>query len=295
MANQEIQKVQYGVILPADLPLPDIVTFAKQAERLGFSFVAAYDQTALTPTSRITHPVRSTADPFSILSAIAQQTTEIELYTTVLALPQRPTVLVARQAADVDILSNGRLRIGVGAGFDRELFSAYGRREIYRGRLGVLESQIEVLQELWKGNTLNTTTGVGEVLTEVRLDPLPVQKPIPVFVGSGTKGAYIRAARGGQGMISFDLSYQLEEIPSKKKMLVSYLVQNRRDVATFPFMVNANLVGANRETFARIAQLGSEGNFSHLAFNTITTEGRPLSAHITDLEFAQRELGLRRR
>lgn len=239
--------------------------------------------------------MRSTADPFIILSAIAQQTKEIELFTAVLALPQRPTVLVARQAADVDILSNGRLRLGVGAGFDRELFHAYGRREIYRGRLGVLESQIEVLQELWKGNTLSTTTGVGEVLTEVNLDPLPVQKPIPVFVGSGTKGAYIRAARSGNGMISFDLSYQLEEIPNKKEMLINYLVRHRRDVATFPFMVNANLVGANRETFARIVQLGSEGNFSHLAFNTITTDGRPLKDHLTDLEYAQRELGLRRR
>lgn len=174
MANQEIsQEVQYGAILPADLGLSDIVRFAQQAERLGFSFVVAYDQTILTPSSTYTDargidlPVESTADPFTILSAIAQETNEIELFTAVLALPQRQTVLVARQAADVDILSNGRLRLGVGIGFDRRVLNAYGRGDITNRRLGVvLESQVQVLKELWTQPTTTTTSRAGEVISE---------------------------------------------------------------------------------------------------------------------------------
>lgn len=95
-------------------------------------------------------------------------------------------------------------------------------------------------------------------------------------------------------MISFDLRYRYENIPRKSALLRGYLEAQGRDVDTFPFMVNANLVGATQETFVRIAQV--EENFSHLALNTIEDgRKRPLRDHLRDLRRAQRQLGLRRR
>ena len=114
---------------------------------------------------------------FGFLAAV----TRVELVTGVIILPQRQTALVAKQAAEVDLLTGGRLRLGVGFGWNAVEYEALGEDFGNRGRRS--EEQIEVLRRLWTEQTV-TFDGRYHRVTGAGLAPLPVQRPIPVWFGA---------------------------------------------------------------------------------------------------------------
>ena len=130
---------------------------------------------------------------FGYLAAIAPG---LELVAGVLVLPQRQTALVAKQAAEVDILTGGRLRLGVGLGWNVVEFEALGEEFGNRGRRA--EEQIEVLRRLWTEPVVDFE-GRYHRIPAAGLNPLPVQRPIPVWIGGSAEAAIRRAARLADG------------------------------------------------------------------------------------------------
>ena len=124
--------------------------------------------------------VHETMTLMGYLSAITEQ---VGLATGILILPQRQTVLVAKQAAEVDVLSGGRLRLGIGVGWNSVEFEALG--EDFHNRGARSAEQIEVMRALWTQEVVDYH-GKWHNISHAGLNPLPVQRPIPVFLGAGS-------------------------------------------------------------------------------------------------------------
>jgi probable F420-dependent oxidoreductase len=135
-------------------------------------------------------------EPFVLFGYLAALTTRLELVTGVIILPQRQTVLVAKQAAEVDTLSGGRMRLGVGIGWNEVEYEALGEDFHTRGRR--LEEQIEVLRALWTQPVV-TYKGKWHSITEAGINSLPVQRPIPIWLGGAAEVVMKRIGRLGDG------------------------------------------------------------------------------------------------
>ncbi len=135
-------------------------------------------------------------EPIVFYAYVAALTKKIELATAILILSQRQTALVAKQAAELDLLSGGRLRLGVGIGWNEMEFDVLGQNFNDRGRRVV--EQIDVMRELWT-NELVTYDGKWHQIKDAGINPLPVQRPIPVWIGAFIEPAIKRAGRVADG------------------------------------------------------------------------------------------------
>jgi probable F420-dependent oxidoreductase len=197
--------MRVGVVFPqteigAD---PAVISeFAQTAETLGYQHILAYDHViGGNPASRpgwrppYTH-LDMFHEPLVLFGFLAGVTKTIAFTTGVIILPQRQTVLVAKQAAALDVLSNGRLRLGVGIGWNPVEYEALGMNFHDRGRRS--EEQVEVMRQLWT-RELVTFKGRWHTITDAGINPLPVQKPIPIWFGGSDDRALRRLARLGDG------------------------------------------------------------------------------------------------
>jgi probable F420-dependent oxidoreductase len=197
--------MRMGVVFPQTEIGTDpavIRDFAQTAEGLGYRHILAYDHViGANPASRpgwrppYTHLDRF-HEPFVLFGFLAGLTKSIEFTTGVIILPQRQTVLVAKQAASLDLLSGGRLRLGIGIGWNSVEYEALGMNFHDRGQRS--EEQIQVLRKLWT-QELVTCDGKWHKITDAGINPLPVQKPIPVWFGATDDRALRRLARLGDG------------------------------------------------------------------------------------------------
>ncbi|MET0484475.1 MAG: LLM class F420-dependent oxidoreductase, partial [Candidatus Rokuibacteriota bacterium] len=135
-------------------------------------------------------------EPFVLFGFLAAATRRVGLVTGIVILPQRQTALVAKQAAAVDVLSGGRLRLGVGVGWNAVEFEALGEDFTKRGRR--IEEQVEVMRALWT-QELVTFAGREHRISDAGLNPLPVQRPIPIWMGGESEVVQQRMARLADG------------------------------------------------------------------------------------------------
>ncbi len=175
-------------------------------EDLGFDHLLAYDHVLgavhADRTPPLTGPYREHDpfhDPFVMFSYLAGITERIEFATGVLILPQRQTALVARQAADVDLLSGGRLRLGVGVGWNYVEYEALG--EDFRTRGAREEEQIDLLRRLFTEPVVDFS-GRFDRVDRAALVPKPTRS-IPIWLGGSSEAAFDRAARLADGFIFF--------------------------------------------------------------------------------------------
>ena len=182
--------MQIGVSFPQSYIGSDpavIRDFAKTAEDLGFTHITLFDHVlgaAALQGSDVAHLYtneRMFHEVLTTISFFAGVTSRIAFATAVLVLPQRQTVLVAKQAAQIDVLSGGRFRLGVGLGWNEVEFEALGENIRNRGRR--IEEQIEVLRRLWTED-LVSFEGRWHKVTDAGLNPVPVQRPIPIWIGA---------------------------------------------------------------------------------------------------------------
>lgn len=151
-------------------------------EGLGYTHLLAYDHVLSADTTNRPGWTGSYAlkDPFHevfvFFGYVAALTQRLELVTGVLILPQRQTALVAKQAAEVDVLSNGRFRLGIGVGWNEVEYEGLGESFAQRGVRS--EEQMQLLRALWTNRSL-TFDGTWDQVVEAGLNPLPVQQPIP--------------------------------------------------------------------------------------------------------------------
>jgi probable F420-dependent oxidoreductase len=166
----------------------------------------------------------------------------------VLILPQRQTGVVAKQAAEVDILSGGRLRLGVGVGWNHVEYEALGMEWKTRGARQA--EQIKVMRRLWTED-LVTFSGKFHTLVDVNLLPVPVQRPIPIWFGGSSDAVVKRAARIGDGWMPIMAPAQAEP---KLAMLREHLKSFGRDPAAFGLEGWLRMDEADPELWAQAAQ-----------------------------------------
>ena len=178
--------------------------YAQAVEAMGYTHILAFDHVLGANPERpggwkgpytYRHAFH---EPFVLFGFLAALTRRVELVTGILILPQRQTALVAKQAAAVDVLSNGRLRLGVAVGWNPVEFEALGEDFHTRGRR--IEEQIEVLRALWTRD-LVTHEGKWHCVPDAGINPLPVQRPIPVWMGGESEPVLRRAARLADGWL----------------------------------------------------------------------------------------------
>src|SRR6266511_2034814 len=185
----EVRLADLGVDDLAALRL-ELARYVRELERMGFDHLVIYDHVLGAHPDRPggwTGPYTHESlfhEPFVLFGYFAAVTTRLELATAVIILPQRQTALVAKQAAEVDVLTNGRFRLGVGIGWNPLEFDALGEDFHTRGRR--MEEQIALLRTLWTDRVVDFQ-GKWHRVDRAGLHPLPVQRPIPIWMGGGYK------------------------------------------------------------------------------------------------------------
>lgn len=178
--------------------------YTQAVEAMGYTHILAYDH--VLGANRDRHKTLTGAyshrdafhEPFVLFGFLAAATHRVELATGIIILPQRQTALVAKQAATVDVLSGGRLRLGVAVGWNFVEYEALGEDFTTRGKR--IEEQVEVLRALWT-KALLMIEGRWHRITDAGINPLPVQRPIPIWMGGLSDAAMQRAARVADGWI----------------------------------------------------------------------------------------------
>jgi len=206
--------------------------WAQAAEELGYDHIEVPDHVFGATARDGWSPRYNEQDPFHetfvTLGFLAGVTTTIGLASGVLILPQRQTGVVAKQATQVDILSGGRLRLGVGVGWNHVEYEALN--EDWKSRGTRQREQVEVLKKLWCDD-LVTYQGRFHQFTEVNITPRPVQRPIPVWFGGSSDAVVKRAAQIGDGWMPIMApDYEAE---AKLEQLRNHLSDCGRDTSAF--------------------------------------------------------------
>jgi len=184
--------MKIGISLPVrelNRDLGAIRAFAQTADNLGYTHLRVPDL-VLRPGSGDLH------EPMMLLAWVAALTNSIELVPSVIVLPSRQTVLFAKQAAELSLLSGGRVRLGIGVGGNAEEYAAMNQNFHTRGAR--IEEQIELLKALWTTEEVQFR-GRWDNVQGAGLAPLPVQRPIPLWIGArGVPAPRIRSRIGRQ-------------------------------------------------------------------------------------------------
>jgi len=196
--------MQIGVVFPQTeigAAVADVRRYGTGVEELGFTHLLAYDH-VLGADPEVHAPWRGPYnvdttfhEPFVLFGYLAG-CTRLELVTGVIILPQRQTALVAKQAAEVDLLTEGRFRLGVGIGWNAVEYEALGESFSDRGRR--MSEQIPLLRRLLTEKVVSHD-GEFDRITGAGLAPLPFQRPIPIWVGGQSAPAYRRIGRLADG------------------------------------------------------------------------------------------------
>ncbi len=200
--------MKFGVVYPQTEFGTDaqaVKDYAPAAESAGLDFVEAYDHVLGANPERPAgwrgpYTYRSTfLEPFVLYGYWASLTAKLEFATNIIILPQRQTVLVAKQAATLDVLTGGRVRLGVGLGWNEVEYAALNENFHNRGRR--MEEQVQVMRDLWT-NELVSFSGRWHTIPDAGINPLPVQRPIPVWFGGRAPGAIQRMAQLADGWMT---------------------------------------------------------------------------------------------
>ena len=276
--------MRFGVIFPQTEIGADPIAvrdYARAAEELGYDHLAAYDHVlGANPARRPGwSPPYSHKDmfhePFVLFGYLAGLTKSIQLTTGILILPQRQTVLVAKQAAAVDVLSGGRLRLGIGIGWNDVEYEALGENFKNRGRRS--EEQMEVLRRLWT-QELVTFQGRWHKITDAGLNPLPIQRPIPIWLGGSAEAVLRRIARRGDGW--FPLLQPDEKCRSMIERLRSYTREAGRDPGAVGIEGRILFANSSPEDWVKGVARWKELGATHISVNTMKAGLASPSAHI---------------
>ena len=276
--------MRIGVVFPQTEIGTDaavIREFSQAAEQLGYRHIMAYDHVlganpASRPGWRPPYTYRSTFhEPFVLFGYLAGLTQTIELVTGVLILPQRQTALVAKQAAALDILSGGRLRLGIGIGWNPVEYEALHEDFKNRGRRS--EEQVELLRLLWTQDIVSFD-GRWHKVTDAGINPLPVQRPIPIWFGGGHDRVLRRLARLGDGW--FPQLPPNEKCRAGIEKITAYACEAGRDPQTIGIEGLMTISAASAETWNEQIEAWKEVGATHLSVNTMNAGFSNPDAHI---------------
>lgn len=242
--------------------------FAQMADEVGYTHLRVPDQ-VLRPRSGHLH------EPLMVLAYVAAVTRQIELVPSVIVTPARQTVLLAKQLASLDVMSGGRVRLGVGVGGSQPEYGALG--EDFHTRGARCEEQIDLLRHLWTHNDVHFN-GRWDQVSGGGLDPLPT-RPIPIWIGgSGVPVPRIRKRIGTQADGWFVLCSP-EEYPDIKADIDAAAGSVGRDPATIGAEAGVAVVGPRQAQWRdRVSGWRAKG-LSHLCLRTLGA-GLDADAHL---------------
>ncbi len=260
-----------GVIFPQNEIGSDpqiIRDYTQTAEGVGYSHLGIYDHVlGADPTHRpgwqgytdksLFH------EPFVLFGYLAALT-KLELVTEVIILPQRQTALVAKQTAEIDILTAGNFRLGVGVGWNPVEYEALGMDFRTRGR--AMEEQIEVLRKLWSTEVISYQ-GKFHTIQEAGLNPLPPRRAIPIWLGGGADVLLKRVARMGDGW--FPQGKPDQAMRETLQKLRAYISEEGRDPATVGIEARISLGDGDLDELRRLTDAWRELGATHLSLNTM--------------------------
>jgi probable F420-dependent oxidoreductase len=270
-----------------------IKDYAQTVEGLGFTHVIAYDHVLganperpdrLTRGYTYEHPFH---EVFVLFSFLAGVTKKLELVPGILILPQRQTALVAKQAAALDVLSGGRLRLGVGIGWNHVEYISLGQDFHNRGARS--EEQVTVLRQLWT-QPLVTFKGRWHDIPDAGLNPLPIQRPIPIWFGGSAETVMRRIARLGDGWLLSES--RLEVARQSLEWLDRYLAEEGRDRSQIGLEPRLNHGDGDPGRWVKFIQDWREIGTTHLSFNTMGSGFDTPKKHLEALERFAREAGI---
>jgi probable F420-dependent oxidoreductase len=242
--------------------------WATTVEQAGYTHVHAYDHVlGADPANRpgwTGYTDKSSFhEVFVLFGYLAAITTSVELVTGVLVLPQRQTALVAKQAAEVDVLSGGRLRLGVGIGWNEVEYQALGVPFKQRGAL--LEEQVDVLRRLWAEPVISYD-GKFHQIEEAGLNPLPGRR-IPIWFGGGAEAVLRRTGRIGDGWMP--QTAPNAEAKARVDRLRAYAADAGRDPATIGIEPRLTLAEVPEQDWPAFVEGWRNLGATHLAVNTM--------------------------
>jgi probable F420-dependent oxidoreductase len=285
--------VRIGVVFPQTEIGPDVAAiraYAITVEQLGFSHLLAYDH-VVGADPEVHRPwtgpydVHTTFHEPLTLFAFLAGITDLELVTGILILPQRQSVLVAKQAAEVDLLSRGRFRLGVGIGWNAVEYDALDKSFTNRGRR--LEEQVALLRRLWSEESV-TFEGHDERVVGAGIAPLPIQRPIPIWFGAQSPRAYERAGRLADGW--FPQMSPGPEFEEARAMVEGAASASGRDPSTLGIEARISW-GQGLDGVAQEVERWRELGATHVSINTMGAGLGGVDGHLAALARAAEALG----
>jgi probable F420-dependent oxidoreductase len=278
--------MEIGVVFPqteVGRDLGAVRAIGEAVASLGFRHLCAYDHVLGADTSvhgdlggpyTIDHPFREPLTMFAYLAGV----TNLSFATSVLIGPQRQTALLAKQAAEVDILSGGRFRLGLGVGWNKVEYDVLGMPFEQRG--AILEEQVAVLRALWTTPSV-TFDGQFHHIRAAGIAPLPVQRPIPIWIGAHSPAALRRVGRVADGWFpQFRPRGGLEEA---LEVIHAAAAEAGRDLSDFEFEGRLDYSVRDPEKLAAHARRWQEAGASHLSVITMHAGLTTVDAHIAAL------------
>jgi len=270
-----VKDLKIGVIYPQTEYSTDpgaVREFAVTAEALGFTHILVYDHVLGANPDRpggwsgpYTH-LNTFMEPFVLFSYMAAVTSRIGFTTGILILPQRQTALVAKQAATLDVLSGGRLRLGVAVGWNQVEYEALG--ENFNRRGAKLDESVALLRQLWT-QPLVTFKGRWHTISDAGINPLPVQQPIPIWFGGHAEAVLKRTARMGDGWLP---NYKTgADAKPHLERLAAYAREAGRDPKQIGIEARLSYGSANPDEWRSLLQGWQEAGATHATLNLMAS------------------------
>lgn len=259
--------------------------YAQSSEEMGYSHIVAYDHVLGANPDRpggwkgpYTYQ-HSFQEPFVLFAFMAGVTQKIGLTTSIIILPQRQTALVAKQAATLDRLSGGRLRLGVGLGWNEVEYISLGQDFHTRGKR--FEEQIHLLRHLWTEPLVNYT-GRWDTIPDAGINPLPLQPSIPVWFGGHAESVLRRAAQLADGWMP---NYrQPKDARPALDQLKRFLAETGRERSSFGIEARIAFGSGDPEIWHELMQAWQLAGATHFSINTMGSGFQTPGAHLTALQ-----------
>lgn len=266
--------------------------YVQAAEGLGFSHLIVYDHVLGADTNYHPNwrPGGYTKDsmfhePLVLFGYLSAITTSLELVTAILILGQRQTALVAKQTAQVDVLSGGRLRLGIGVGWNHVEYEALG--EDFHNRGARQTEQVEVLRQLWTNEVVDFH-GKYHDISNAGINPLPIQRPIPVWMGAGTRAndrpsgrVLRRVARLADGWFP---QVGPDDAPAVLEQLAEFAEAAGRDPASILMEPRINSADGDPEFWQGQVEAWNGLGASHISINTMRAGLQSPQDHINAIQ-----------
>jgi probable F420-dependent oxidoreductase len=287
--------MQIGVIYPqTELPTdPGTVrAYVRQVEELGYRHFEIYDHVlgadpAVHAGWKGPYDVDTTFHEPLVFYGFLAAITKLELVTGIVVAPQRQTALLAKQATEVDVLSEGRFRLGIGVGWNPVEYEALGQNFSTRGKR--IEEQIGLLRQLWTERSV-TYQGNLDRITGAGLAPVPVQRPIPIWLGGFSPVAYRRMGRLADGW--FPRVEPGPDLDAARAAIAAAAVDSGRDPSTIGMAPRVRSGGGATDELIRNAQQWRDAGATHLSVDTMGSGLGGLDAHLDALAKASEALQL---